>query len=216
MRRKRTTSPCTAVVSIRNSICNTPGRAPRTQCVLSKEPPLFLNEMINVKRVTEQMEGTEQVLAHSLPHSVFHCNPSVFLPHTVTKEIFKNINQGISHACITFQYLEKNKVLNPANETLQEGRWPASLPQLGHLPIAPFQPSGAERAPHHLRLFQALASAGLLFPTLHLATLTSFSQSPCLSLQDEPGSSVFLTCILFMSRFTFVSSMGLFNVCLSH
>ena len=148
MRRKRTTSPCTAVVSIRNSICNTPGRAPRTQCVLSKEPPLFLNEMINVKRVTEQMEGTEQVLAHSLPHSVFHCNPSVFLPHTVTKEIFKNINQGISHACITFQYLEKNiKSLIQLTRPCRKGAGLPPCPSWAICPSPPSSPLGQNELP---------------------------------------------------------------------
>lgn len=91
----------------------------------------------------------------------------------------------------------KQKILTPANETLQEGCLPASQSHL--VPPSPgitlLQPSsGADQAPAHSKaVIKTLPSTGPLFPTLPLATFELFRRSPSPSLHAESGSPVFLT-----------------------
>lgn len=110
----------------------------------------------------------------------------------------------------------KQKILNPANRTLQEGRLPASLRQLVPPSCHLLQPSGAHRAPYHVEAFaQASTSAGQLFPTLHLATFQVLSSEP---FPESPGCTkllcfphLHLVCVMFH-----ILSLGSFNTCFSH
>lgn len=102
----------------------------------------------------------------------------------------------------------KQKILTPANETLQEGCLPASQSHL--VPPSPgvtlLQPSsGADQAPAHSKaVIKTLPSTGPLFPTLPLATFELFPRSPSPSLYSEIRLSSFphlVCCSCHVSHF---------------
>lgn len=87
------------------------------------------------------------------------------------------------------------KILAPANETLQEGCLPASQsqfvpPSLGLTLLRPS--SGADQAPAHFKDVQRLFPLVDHF-SLPLSTFEFFPQSPSPSLHAESGSPVVLT-----------------------
>lgn len=162
------------------------------------------------------MEGSQQALAHSFPHSFSRILLYSFIT-PAPKRSFNNICQAVSHSGMT---------ANGTDDKLENPHPGCTDPTGGGLPAPPAQPAppshlvisqplpGADPAPSHFA--GTPFSAQLASPYSSLVYFQLFSWGSSLSHQAKPGFCFSSPGTLLIPRFQVVSRGSAFIICLLH